>query len=232
MGAYVPRLVSPVTGQEEAAPSTGFLFEPTADNLTRWRRWWRIANLEQAVTFALISFLTIVFMSMLAYSTVYGRAGLANSVAFLKVEGEALSDRVGGWFGTLFWAVGAVSLFAAALGIVDYTSRLAADVLKTAYLRTASENRLYFGLVWGLVALGSVILLAGFDQPLVLLVISACVGGGMMFLYSGLLLLLNRRALPPEIRIRSYRVVALVWAVLLFGFFSVLTVWQQGSKLF
>jgi hypothetical protein len=29
MGAYVPRLVSPITGQPEAAPSTGFVFEPT-----------------------------------------------------------------------------------------------------------------------------------------------------------------------------------------------------------
>jgi hypothetical protein len=77
-----------------------------------------------------------------------------------------------------------------------------------------------------------VILLVGFDQPLVLLVISACVGGGMMFLYSALLLVLNRRVLPDAIRIRSYRAAALVWSVLLFGVFSVLTVWQQGQKLF
>ena len=232
MGAYVPRLVSPVTGREEAAPSeAGFIFEPDETNLARWRRWWKMANTEQAMTFALISFLTIVFMSMLAYSTVYGREGLANSVSFLQAEGEQLKIDVGPWFGTLFWLVGAISLFAAALGIVDYTSRLAADVLKTSYLRKASENRLYFGLVWGLVILGCTILLAGFSQPLVLLVISACVGGGMMFIYSILLIVLNRRVLPEAIRIRSYRVGALVWAVLFFGFFSVLVVWEQGRKL-
>ena len=28
MGSYVPRLVSPVTGEPEAAPSTGYIFEP------------------------------------------------------------------------------------------------------------------------------------------------------------------------------------------------------------
>ena len=63
---------------------------------------------------------------------------------------------VGGWFGILFWAVGAFSLFAAATGIVDYTSRLAADILKTTYLRSArvTESQLYFWLVWGLVGLG------------------------------------------------------------------------------
>jgi hypothetical protein len=231
MGAYVPRLVSPVTGKPEAAPATGYAFEPTDENMGRWQRWWKVANTEQAVTFALISFVTIVFMSVLAYSTVYGVPGLANSVDFLDVEGQRLKELVAPWFGTLFWVVGALSLFAAAMGIVDYTSRLAADVLKTSYLRNRSENKIYFVLVWGLVLLGCAILLGGFDQPLPLLVISASVGGFMMFIYSMLLLALNRKVLPPQIRMRSYRVVALVWAVLLFGVFSALTIWQQGGKL-
>jgi len=232
MGAYVPRLVSPVTGEEEAAAGGGgYVFEPTDDNLSRWRRWWRLANQEQLATFVLISFVTIVLMSMLSYSTVFGVPGLSNGVSFLEAEGEELKRVVGGWFGVLFWAIGALSLFAAALGIVDYTSRLAADVLKTSYLPRVSESKLYFGLVWGLVAVGCGILIAGFDQPLPLLVISACVGGLMMFFYSILLLVLNRRVLPEQIRPRAYRVVALVWSMALFGVFSALTVWQQGDKL-
>jgi len=232
MGAYLPRLVSPVTGKPEVVPDApGYVFEPTTQNLDRWRRWWRLANQEQLYTFVLISFLTIVLMSTLAYATVFGVPGLENKVTFLEAEGERLKELVGGWFGVLFWVVGAISLFAAAMGIVDYTSRLAADVLKTSYLRRVSENRIYFGLVWGLVALGVLILLAGFDQPLPLLVISACVGGLMMFIYPGLLLLVNRRYLPGPIRPRGYRVAALVWAVALFGVFSALTIWQQGEKL-
>jgi hypothetical protein len=232
MGRYVPRLVSPVTGREEAAPdTTGFVFEPTEENLARWRRWWKVANQEQLATFVLVSFVTIVLMSMLAYSTVYGVPGLANSVDFLEVEGNRLKELVGPWFGTLFWVIGALSLFAAAVGIVDYTSRLAADVLKTSYLRRASESKIYFALVWGLVAIGCLILLAGFSQPLPLLVISACVGGLMMFVYAILLLVVNRRVLPVQIRPRPYRVAALIWAVLLFGVFSVLTIWQQGETL-
>jgi hypothetical protein len=234
MGAYVPRLVSPFTGRVEAAPeSKAFMFEPDEQNMTRWRRWWRVANIEQAVTFVLITVVTIVFMSMLAYSTVFGVPGLTSTVDFLQVEGDRLADRVGGWFGTLFWVIGAFSLFAAALGIVDYTSRLAADVLKTMYLRrsSVSENTVYAALVWGLVLLGCVVLAAGVTQPLVLLVISACVGGAMMFVYSALLLLLNRRALPPQIRVRSYRAIALIWATGFFGFFSVLTVIDQVKKL-
>ncbi|MGH9308610.1 MAG: Nramp family divalent metal transporter, partial [Vicinamibacterales bacterium] len=183
MGRYVPRLVSPVTGVEEAAPvATSFMFEPTPANMASWRRWWRFANVEQALTFMLVTIGTICLTSMLAHSTLFGTPNLPNNVTFLLREGQQLQSVVAPWFGVLFWAVGSFSLFASAMGIVDYTSRLAADVLKTSYLRKASENRLYFGLVWGLVILGCTILLAGFSQPLVLLVISACVGGGMMFI--------------------------------------------------
>jgi len=231
MGTYVPRLVSPVTGAPEAAPSTGYIFEPTEENLKRWRGWWRFANIEQLATFVLITFVTILFTSLLAYSTVFGREGLANNIGFIQTEGQVLGERVGPWFQYFFWAIGAFSLFAAALGIVDYTSRLAADVLKTSYLRSANESKLYAGLVWGLIAVGIVVLLAGFDQPIVLLVIAAVTGGFMMFIYSFLLILINRKILPEPIRVRGVRLGMLVWSILLFGVLSALTFRDQIDKL-
>ncbi|MGH3759509.1 Nramp family divalent metal transporter [Actinophytocola sp.] len=232
MGQYVPRIKSPVTGQPEAAPSTGFIFEPTDEHMGRWRAWWRFANREQLYTFVLITFVTILFTSLLAYATVYGREDLPDDIGFLQVEGDQLSAAVGGWFGTFFWIVGAFSLFAAALGIVDYTSRLVADVIKTSYAQQAKESTLYFGVVWALVLIGCGIVLAGFDQPIVLLVISACVGGVMMFIYSILLLVVNRKVLPDEIKIRGGRIAVLGWSIALFGVLSVLTIIDQGSKLF
>ena len=95
-----------------------------------------------------------------------------------------------------------------------------------------SESRLYFGLVWGLVLIGCVILLIGFDQPLVLIVISASVGGTMMFLYSALLVVLNRRVLPRPIRINAGRAAVLIWSFLLFGTLAALTIVSQGRQLF
>lgn len=127
--------------------------------------------------------------------------------------------------------IGAFALFAAALGIVDYTCRLVADVLKTAYVREANESKLYFGLVWAIVLIGCAVLLVGFDQPLVLIVISAVVGGLMMFVYSGLLIWINRTILAGPLRIRGVRLVALVWAVALFGTLSVLVIIQQYQNL-
>jgi hypothetical protein len=66
----------------------------------------------------------------------------------------------------------------------------------------------------------------------VLLVISAVVGGFMMFLYSGLLILINRRTLPGPIPIRGVRLCVLVWSILLSGMLSVLTFRDQIGKLF
>lgn len=234
MGQYLPRLVSPLTGVEEAAPArVSYTFETTPANMDRWRRWWRFANIEQTATFFAMTVVTIVLTSLLSYSVLYGEPGLPNSVQFLRVEGEKLSALVAPWFGALFWFIGAFSLFGSAMGIIDYTSRLAADVLKSTYLPNSSvtESRLYFGLVWGLVAIGCVVLLSGMAQPLVLLIISATVGGGMMCIYAGLLIVTNKRLLPEPIRVRSYRLGMLVFATVVFGALAVLTAWQQITNL-
>lgn len=230
MGAHAPRIVSPLTGEPVAAPGTGWRFECTAENLVLWRRWWRFANTEQLVTFVAISFLTILFMSLLAYATLTGAEGLTNNIGFLRIEAATLSSRVGGWFGTLFLAVGAFSLFAAALGIVDYSARLAADVLRTSYLKTRNESVIYALLVWGIVVTGIAILSSGLDQPLVLLVVSGCIAAFMMFLYSILLIRVSK-LLDPALRPRRYRVAALVWAVALFGVLSGVTLVDQLDRL-
>jgi hypothetical protein len=230
MGQYVPRLVSPITGAEVAAPTVStYIFETTPANMARWRRWWNFANLEQFVSFVIVTVITICLTSMLAHSTLFGRPGLPNSVAFLQIEAQRLSSTVGRWFAVLFLGVGAFSLFGSAMGIIDYTSRLAADIVKTTYLPASpiSENRLYAWLVWGMVALGCTIVGLRLAQPLALLIISATVGGTMMFLYSILLIMLNRTYLPDQLKIRSYRLVALVWAILLYGTLALLTIREQ-----
>jgi hypothetical protein len=223
MGHYVPRIVSPITGQEEAAPDSERLsFLQDESNLARWRLWWKRANVEQFVSFTLIGATTIIIFSLVAYSTVYQNPDLPDSSGFdfILLESQVLDDKVGDWFGTLFLAIGAVSLFAAALGIVDYVARLLADVVHVGYARDRggwSESRLYFTVVWSMVAIGSLILLLGFDQPLVLLTISTVLGGGIMFVYSCLLLITNRRYLSGAVALSGYRIAIMVVAILVLG---------------
>src|SRR5918995_1087195 len=70
MGERIPRIVSPITGEEEAEPSLGYMFETNEQNMRRWRAWWRIANQEQLITFLGVGLIITVVLSVLAYSTV------------------------------------------------------------------------------------------------------------------------------------------------------------------
>jgi hypothetical protein len=236
MGVYIPKIVSPVTGEDEAAPATGNMMRPTPENLRRWNGWWRVANIEQLITFWFICIFSIFLFSLVAYSTVFGK-GIAEeaNLDFIQAQGEELKRVVGPWFGTFFWIFGVLSLFLVALGIVDYVARLIADVLKTGYLKESlkwTESRIYFTVVWSYVVVGSLILLSGFDAPLILLVIAACLNGGVMFIYSILLIKLNRQSLPDAIKVKGVRLGALAFAVLFYGFFAGwLIVVQVGNVL-
>ena len=52
-----------------------------------------------------------------------------------------------------------------------------------------------------------------------------------MFVYSCLLIQLNRFTLPAEVRTGTGRLIALIWAVLFYGFFSVILLIDQFGKL-
>ena len=129
MGAYIPRIESPMNGEQEAVPSTGTTFEPNDENMRRWRGWWKVANTEQAVTFWLIGTLGIVILSVLAYSTVFGK-DTGEDFDFIKAEGDVLKDTVAPWFATVFWLAGFFKLLSTMLGNFDYVSRITADAVK------------------------------------------------------------------------------------------------------
>ena len=235
MGARLPKVVSPFTGEEVAAPTTGYFFRRDEENMRRWNGWWKVANREQFWTFFVIGALALLTFMTLTFVHVGVGATDAESFDFINVQGEALQADQGDWLGTVFWLIGSVVLFSTNLTVVDMIGRLTADVLKTTTLRdntSWSESRLYFLTVWAMILFGSLILLAGIDQPLLLLVIASALNGLVMFVYSILLLQLNRGVLPREIGLKGGRLVAIMWAVLFYGFFSVILIIDQGKQLF
>jgi hypothetical protein len=215
---------------EEARPSLGYMFPRTEDNMRKWNGWWRIANIEQFVTFFLIGLASLVAFSVLAYSTLPIGEDLGEDFAFLQYEGEVLKDQIAPWFGTGFFLAGTFALLSTNLGIIDYTCRLAADSLKVNALKDSpfwSESKIYFLFVWSMIAVGSSILLLGLDQPLILVIIASSIAGVMMFIYSALLIQLNRKALPEEIKLKGVRHIVMWISFLFFGFFTALLVWDQ-----
>jgi hypothetical protein len=104
---------------------------------------------------------------------------------------------------------------------------VAVDLLKVRWLLDAERwtpSRLYFTVLWSLVAFGVLVLVVGFEQPFQLLVLSASLNAFVMFLYSGLLAWLGWRAFRPPLRPGPVRLAALIGAFLFFGYFSALTV--------
>jgi hypothetical protein len=94
-----------------------------------------------------------------------------------------------------------------------------------------TESRIYFGVVWAMVLVGSSIVLLGFDQPLVLVTISTVLGGFIMFVYSCLLVITNRRYLPAELKLRGYRLGIIAFAIVLLGTTSVIVGIDQFENL-
>ena len=240
MGSYIGRITSPITGQEEAITEVGYHFPATKANLDRWRRWWKAASIEHLLSFFLTCLVCLVLLSLVSYVLFYDATGQRSAHAanyekglgFIWGQAVALQSAIGTPAKYLFLVMGVAILLTTEFGVLDVASRISTDIVKVAWLReneTWSESRLYYVFLWGTIILGSVILLMkkfGFDQDaFILFKISAALNGGVMFLYSGLLLYLNRFMLPAAIRMSWWRAAIMVWAVVFFGSFAIWAAW-------
>ncbi|MDN5843892.1 MAG: Nramp family divalent metal transporter [Alcaligenaceae bacterium] len=234
MGAHLPKIVSPITGQETTSASIGYFFPQNSENMNRWKGWWRVADREQFITFFILGLLAIMLFMMLSFTYV-GVGSTAQNFDFVRLLGESLNLKVGTWAGPAFWFIGVVVLLSTNLTVVDMIGRIVADIVKTNWLRDSqawTESRLYLTIVWLMVIFGSVILLAGVNQPLLLLVIASALNGLVMFVYSVLLIKLNRGMLPKAIGLGGVRYAAVIWAVIFYGGFSIYLIINQFGRLF
>ena len=239
MGAFIGRLTSPLTGKEEVVSDIGFHFEHTEENMTRWRAWWRVANTEHLTTFYLLSVLSLMLLSLIAYATTRHTPGLEQGMGFIAVQGAYIGAQYGGILQHGFHWMGIAILLTTELGLLDAGARISTDIIKVNWLRDSEKwtgNRLYFLLLWTQIGFGCIIMLVGlviegFNQPLVLLVLSASLNGGVMLIYSLLLLWMNNRVLRGRIAMGVVRKIAMFWACLFFGYFTIMTLINQIPRL-
>jgi hypothetical protein len=211
--------------------------------MRRWRAWWKAANIEHLVSFYLTCVVCLVLLSLIAYSLFYNAEGnlkpgmerFGQDMNFVWGEAELIQQlfatpATGLAFRTLFFIMGIAILFTTELGVLDATARISADILKVNYFRDDSRwslGRLYFLLLWFEILLSSAILFASarnpaFKQPLFLLKTAAAMNGGVMFIYSMILLYMNTKILSRGIAISAARFVAMVWACGFFGYFTLI----------
>ena len=188
-----------------------------------------MAHREQFTTFFVLGLAAILLFMMLAYTTVGVGGSPEGGFEFIRLEGEALKAEHANWAGNAFWLTGMIVLLSTNLTVLDMVARITADVVKTNWVRTSTtwtESRIYVAVVWAMIVFGSIILLAGVDQPLVLIITSAALNGVVMFVYSVLLIMLNRGMLPRAIGLKGFRLGVMFWAVLFYGGFSLFLVWD------
>ena len=239
MGHYIGRITSPLTGKEEVVADIGYHFEPSEENMGRWRAWWKAASREHFLTFFLLAALSLMMLSLISYSTTRGATGLEQGMGFIRIEGEFIGAAYGNFSQHLFHWMGIAILLTTELGLLDACARISTDIIKVNWLRNSerwTDSRLYFLLLWGQIVLGCAIMLVGlvvpgFSQPLTLLVLSASLNGGVMLIYSLLLLWMNNRVLRQALAMHPVRFVAMVWSCAFFGYFTFVTLKSQLPKL-
>jgi hypothetical protein len=207
MGIHIPNIVSPITGEEVAAPSLGYVPPDTEENRRRWREWWKVANQEHLITFWGIGALLLVSLCVLVFSSIGVQENIGTDLAFVEDWGTAMGERIAPWFAQFFFIAGFVMLLSTNIGIMDYVARLTGDTLKVTLLRDSefwSESKIYATVVWIMAIGGSLLIWTGIE-PIILLVMSAAGGFYVMAAYSTLLNFLNRRHLPEYAKLKGWR---------------------------
>ncbi|HUQ13178.1 MAG TPA: Nramp family divalent metal transporter [Novosphingobium sp.] len=223
MGGVVGFIPAAVAGRAVPLAHRGSVFLPAAESLAKWRGWWRIVRADQWGVFFIGAMLGMALPAIL-YTAVIPSGEDIRGPGIAARLADAIGP--GTWLALAIALMGVWLLFKAQLDILEGTVRAVTDILWTGSRRMRRWSRddvrwVYYGVlalfvVWGVIALG-------LAQPIVLLQLSANVGGVVMVLASLHILRINTTLLPPELRPPLWRRLALVATALFYGAF--VTLW-------
>lgn len=227
MAFYSDKLTNIFFGKKQSINLNGHTFEPTKENLNAFSIWWRRINLEHALIFWITGAFTMLMLSLLAYSTVYGNPNTTTSINFVIEEARVIGQQTVPSLGTLFLAMAALMLFGTQFSVYGSNSRIMSENLILAQPKSGKTENLskyFYGFLWFQLLAGSLIFLLGFREPLALLVIGGALNAISMFIYTGLMLWLNTTELLPQIRPSKARIVLVFAAFSFYGVFSIFTI--------
>ena len=230
MGKFSGRITSILTGKKEKIALEGATFEPTPTNLKRFRTWWRRINIEHALVFWATGALTMIILSLLAYTTVFGNPAGAKGIKFVLTEAQVIAQKTFPFLGTLFLIVASLMLFSTQFSVMDATSRIMSEnlvILAPKRFKIKSLSKYFYAFLWLQILAGIIIFSLGFTQPLVLVIIGAALNAVAMFVYSGLILWLNLTNLAKPLRPNWLRILIVTTAFVFYGVFSFFTLLQN-----
>lgn len=230
MGKFAGKITSLFSPGKKKMEIEGNIFTDNQDNMTLWKKWWKIVATEHFIVFWFLGLITIILMSVLAKSLVFGEAS-SSGIDFLYQQSSALTSQVGQIFGIGFLAVAALMLFSTQIGVLESTSRIVSENVLLLFHKpgkVTNPSLAFYIVLWSQIALGAIVLLLGFTEPRYLLTLSAVLNAVAMLVAFPLIFLLNKRSL--KIHYQASFIIKLVFVT---GFlFFVLFVGMTIKSLF
>jgi hypothetical protein len=229
MAAYAGHITNILKGKSSKIVIEGQAFRDTPENNRKFAIWWKRINIEHGIVFWATGAFTMILLSLLSYTTVYGESGVSSSISFVIYEASAIAEKTVPLLGSFFLIMAGVMLFGTQFSVYGSNARIASEnlVLSNQNRFPASKLSHYFYMfLWIQIVGGIAVLLIGFTEPLALVITGGILNAISMFIYTGLVLYMNKTKLPLVARPTTFRTIAVTMAFLFYGGFSIFTVFR------
>jgi Mn2+/Fe2+ NRAMP family transporter len=236
MGRHVGQILNPITGKTEAVSYQGYRFDPTPEHMVRWKRWMRFIRIDQGIIFWFLGLVTLILLSVNAYVVLVPQGLVPEGLNVAVVQAHIFGENWGSVGFNLFLVMAFLMLFSVMWTVIDAFTRIASDILYVnshigpfqkhlKWIKNIPLNTLYYSLIVGIVLISASLL--SLEQPLLLLTISAVLGGFTMAIYSPILIYLNNFKLQKELRPGWITNIFMVLASLFYIIFTLILLWGE-----
>jgi hypothetical protein len=229
MGAYSQKITGLFSSKTESQEISlnGEKFALNQQNISRFKKWWRLINLEHLLVFWLIGLISMTMLMFLAYNTVYHVGGNAEGINFVLHEGSQIGLLTVPWLGLLFLTVVGIMLFQTQLGVMDSTSRIMSENFAIIKLRRSSAkkialSKIYYIFVWSQIIFGITLFLFNFYEPKTLIILGAVINAFAMLVHIILVTILNKKSLESVFRPTWWRKLIIYLIISFFAIFSII----------
>lgn len=195
LGRFVGRVTSPITGQPEAIPATGYVFADTPENRANYRGWIRFVYGDAAFGTGVNAF-TLMLTCLLAFALLYPKGLVPSGWKIAVYQAEFFRTSWGYLGQAVFYLVAAAFMADSWLLCVDAISRMHADYFVSNFrlFREWGVRNTYYLWVAILTVISCVTLLLA--QPGTLLIVTGVLNFIAMAIYLPALIYLNYYLVP------------------------------------
>ena len=225
--------IAGIRGANEHVSETGFVFDPRdGTSLARFRAWVKVGEHELLVTFVALILLSVVITTLLVVATLGMDPALAGNLSrMVAMQAAVLRDVGGRWLEVTFLLGGAFVLFSTQLGIVDTVTRIAGSIFYERYGRRTTFwtlKRTFLVILTAFVLASMAIVIASWTggtsvdrlQPDFLVLIAGPFTIASMYAFALVVGYMNVRWLPGPLATPLWKRVGMVWAGILWGWFT------------